>query len=164
MQRVQTILLVFAIGAASLTQPLTSRSNLHEKYAVANKSLRVDIPNKEYNLFRMWSIVEERLSSKMLDKPPPQIAEKYAFWCAIVRQSGPQGLRAIKSFHAEKLSGKLSTLHSSRLSQHWRVLYRANRDRIKDPTRIYPGQRISIPTPGEQSSAAVSKAPGEDDP
>ena len=46
----------------------------------------------------------------------------------------------------------------------WQVLYRANRDRIKDPTRIYPGQRISIPTPGEQSSAAVSKAPGEDDP
>jgi nucleoid-associated protein YgaU len=27
-------------------------------------------------------------------------------------------------------------------------LYRANRDRIKDPARIYPGQELSIPEPG----------------
>ena len=46
----------------------------------------------------------------------------------------------------------------------WPVLYRANRDRIKDPTRIYPGQRISIPVPGAQSSAAAPEVPGEDDP
>jgi len=42
---------------------------------------------------------------------------------AVVRQSGPQGLRAIKSFHDEKLAGKLTHLRSSRLSQQWRVLY-----------------------------------------
>ena len=48
----------------------------------------------------------------------------YAFWCAVVRQSGPAGLRAFKSFHDEKLSGKLAGVRSSRLSQQWRVLYR----------------------------------------
>jgi hypothetical protein len=48
---------------------------------------------------------------------PPQVGEKYAFWCAIVRQSGPEGLRWIKGFHDEKLRGKLASLRSSRLSQ-----------------------------------------------
>jgi nucleoid-associated protein YgaU len=28
----------------------------------------------------------------------------------------------------------------------WAALYHANRDQIKDPTRVYPGQRLAIPT------------------
>jgi proteic killer suppression protein len=76
----------------------------------------------------MWAIVEGRDVAKVLDRLPPQVAEKYAFWCAIVRQSGPHGLRAIKSFHDEKLSGRLAHLRSSRLSQQWRVLYRVEAD------------------------------------
>ena len=48
--------------------------------------------------------------------------------------------------------------------QHWRVLYRANRDRIKDPARIYPGQRISIPAPGSAPTEAQPGEPGEDEP
>jgi plasmid maintenance system killer protein len=76
----------------------------------------------------MWRIVEKRDAAKTLDKIQPQIAEKYAFWCAIVRQSGPHGLRALKSFHDEKLSGKLAHLRSSRLSQQWRVLYRVEEE------------------------------------
>jgi plasmid maintenance system killer protein len=78
----------------------------------------------------MWRVVEERDASKTIDRLPHHIAEKYAFWCAIVRQSGPQGLRAIKSFHDEKLSGKLAPLRSSRLSQQWRVLYRVEADAV----------------------------------
>jgi nucleoid-associated protein YgaU len=27
----------------------------------------------------------------------------------------------------------------------WPVLYRANRDQIKDPTLLYPGQKLAIP-------------------
>jgi hypothetical protein len=72
----------------------------------------------------MWTIVEARDAAKAIDKLPQQVAERYALWCAIVRQSGPAGLRLIKSFHDEKLSGKLVTLRSSRLSGQWRVLYR----------------------------------------
>jgi plasmid maintenance system killer protein len=72
----------------------------------------------------MWTILEDRDAAKVVDRLPRQVAEKYAFWCAIVRQSGPQGLRALKSFHDEKLVGKLAHLRSSRLSQQWRVLYR----------------------------------------
>jgi hypothetical protein len=72
----------------------------------------------------MWAIVEKDNAAKALDKLPLQVAEKYAFWCAIIRQSGPGGLRAIKGFHDEKLSGRLAHLRSSRLSRQWRVLYR----------------------------------------
>jgi hypothetical protein len=76
----------------------------------------------------MWTILEARDAAKALDRLPPRVAEKYAFWCAIVRMSGPNGLRAIKSFHDEKLSGKLAHLRSSRLHQQWRVLYRVEAD------------------------------------
>jgi plasmid maintenance system killer protein len=76
----------------------------------------------------MCTIVEERAAAKVLDKLQPQLAEKYAFWCAVVRQSGPRGLRAIKSFHDEKLSGKRGHLRSCRLNQQWRILYRVEAD------------------------------------
>jgi mRNA-degrading endonuclease YafQ of YafQ-DinJ toxin-antitoxin module len=72
----------------------------------------------------MWVVLEESRAAKVIDKLQPQVAEKYAFWCAIVRQSGPPGLRAIKSFHDEKLGGTLQGLRSSRLSIQWRVIYR----------------------------------------
>jgi plasmid maintenance system killer protein len=78
----------------------------------------------------MWTIVEARDAAKAIDKLPRQVAEKYSFWCAIVRQSGPHGLRAIKSLHDEKLSGQLAHLRSSRLSQRWRVLYRVEANTV----------------------------------
>jgi len=28
----------------------------------------------------------------------------------------------------------------------WPALYRANRDQIRDPARLYPGQKLAIPT------------------
>ena len=71
----------------------------------------------------MWTVVEEKAAAKSIDKLPPQAAEKYAFWLDVVRQSGPQGLRAFKGFHDEKLSGKMAHLRSSRLSLQWRVIY-----------------------------------------
>ena len=45
----------------------------------------------------------------------------------------------------------------------WPVLYRANRDRIKDPTRIYPGQQISIPPAVPGPVGAAPEASSEDD-
>ncbi len=39
--------------------------------------------------------------------------------------SGPPGLREIKGFHDEALSGKWKGDRSSRLSIHYRVIYRA---------------------------------------
>lgn len=78
----------------------------------------------------MWSIVEHNDAAKAIDKLQPRVIERYTMWCAIVRQSGPQGLRAIKGFHDEKLSGKLAGLRSSRLNQQWRVIYRVEQTRV----------------------------------
>jgi nucleoid-associated protein YgaU len=36
----------------------------------------------------------------------------------------------------------------------WPVLYRANRDQIKDPSKLYPGQKLAVPRlePGERQA------------
>ena len=73
---------------------------------------------------RMWSVVATKEAAKVIAKLPPQVAEKYALWFAIVSQSGPQGLREYHSFNDEKLTGKLKHLRSSRLNLQWRVIYR----------------------------------------
>ena len=40
-------------------------------------------------------------------------------------------------------------------SRLWPAIYAANRDRIKDPARVYPGQRLAIPalSEGEREAA-----------
>lgn len=37
--------------------------------------------------------------------------------------SGPQGLRAIKGFRDEALTGKWKGFRSSRLNEQWRIIY-----------------------------------------
>jgi nucleoid-associated protein YgaU len=39
----------------------------------------------------------------------------------------------------------------------WAAVYRANRDRIKDPARIYPGQRLAVPDVAPGAMAAVRR-------
>ena len=39
----------------------------------------------------------------------------------------------------------------------WPLLYRANRDRIKDPARVYPGQVLTVP-PLDEARKAVREA------
>ncbi len=41
----------------------------------------------------------------------------------------------------------------------WPVLYRANRDQIKDPSLLYPGQRLTIPDFDETPAVAAEPAP-----
>jgi mRNA-degrading endonuclease YafQ of YafQ-DinJ toxin-antitoxin module len=78
----------------------------------------------------MWTIVEETNTRRVLDRLPDDVLEKYMAWCAIVRQLGPHRLRDVKSFHDEKLSGNMKHLRASRLTLHWRVLYRVHADTV----------------------------------
>jgi nucleoid-associated protein YgaU len=39
----------------------------------------------------------------------------------------------------------------------WPALYRANRDRIKDPARIYPGQHLAVPEVAPEAVASVRR-------
>ncbi|MBI3479985.1 MAG: type II toxin-antitoxin system mRNA interferase toxin, RelE/StbE family [Nitrosomonadales bacterium] len=50
--------------------------------------------------------------------------KRYEKWNDIARISGPQGLRLIKGFHDEALSGEWKGHRSSRLGLQWRVIYR----------------------------------------
>ena len=72
----------------------------------------------------MWEIEEHRRVDKQLSgSVPVEVLKRYEKWKDIARISGPPGLRAIKGFHDEALSGKWQGHRSSRLGLQWRVIY-----------------------------------------
>jgi addiction module RelE/StbE family toxin len=72
----------------------------------------------------MWRIDEHRRVEKQLAAVPKDILKRYEKWLDIAMISGPPGLRAIKGFHDEALSGAWKGHRSSRLSIQYRVIYR----------------------------------------
>lgn len=80
----------------------------------------------------MWRIEEHRQADKELSsgRIPPEILKRYEKWKDIAALSGPQGLRAIKGFHDEALSGTWKGCRSSRLNEQWRVIYRVAADAL----------------------------------
>jgi len=73
----------------------------------------------------MWQIEEHRRVDKQLSGSVPiEVLKRYEKWKDIAKISGPPGLRAIKGFHDEALSGEWKGHRSSRLGLQWRVFYR----------------------------------------
>lgn len=73
----------------------------------------------------MWRIEEHRRVDRQLSRSAPQeILKRYEKWKDITTISGPPGLRLIKGFHDEALSGEWKGHRSSRLGLQWRVIYR----------------------------------------
>jgi addiction module RelE/StbE family toxin len=72
----------------------------------------------------MWRIDEHRRVEKQIAAVPKDILKRYEKWLDIAMISGPSGLRAIKGFHDEALSGAWKGHRSSRLSIQYRVIYR----------------------------------------
>lgn len=72
----------------------------------------------------MWRIEEHRRVDKQVRGIPKDILKRYEKWKDIVQLSGPPGLRLIKGFHDEALSGEWRGYRSSRLGAQWRVIYR----------------------------------------
>jgi len=72
----------------------------------------------------MWRIEEHRRVDKRLSGAPEEILKRYEKWKDIASLSGPLGIRLIKGFHDEALSGKWEGYRSSRLGLQWRVIYR----------------------------------------
>jgi addiction module RelE/StbE family toxin len=72
----------------------------------------------------MWRIEEHRRVDKQLDAAPREILKRYEKWKDIAAIAGPSGLRAIKGFRDEALSGEWKGHRSSRLGLQWRVIYR----------------------------------------
>ena len=72
----------------------------------------------------MWRIEEHRRVDKQVASAPEEILKRYEKWKDIASISGPQGLRLIKGFHDEALSGQWKGYRSCRLGLQWRVIYR----------------------------------------
>jgi len=80
----------------------------------------------------MWRIEEHRQADKELSsgRVPVEILKRYEKWKDIAMLSGPQGLRAIKGFRDEALSGDWKGCRSSRLNEQWRVIYQVVADTL----------------------------------
>lgn len=78
----------------------------------------------------MWRILEHRDADKELSsgRVPVEILKRYEKWKDIAMLSGPRGLRAIRGFQDEALSGQWRGFRSSRLNEQWRVIYSAETD------------------------------------
>ena len=72
----------------------------------------------------MWRIEEHRRVDKQLSTAPREILKRYEKWKDIAMLSGPSGLRLIRGFNDEALSGKWHGYRSSRLGLQYRVFYR----------------------------------------
>jgi addiction module RelE/StbE family toxin len=72
----------------------------------------------------MWRIEEHRRIGKQLASAPLEIQKRYEKWQDIAAISGPPGLRAIRGFRDEALSGTWSGYRSCRLNVQYRVIYR----------------------------------------
>jgi addiction module RelE/StbE family toxin len=72
----------------------------------------------------MWRIEEHRRVDKLIAMVPRDILKRYEKWKDIAALSGPPGLRLIRGFRDEALSGEWRGYRSSRLGLQWRVIYR----------------------------------------
>jgi len=73
----------------------------------------------------MWQIEEHRRIGKQLATAPLEIQKRYEKWLDIASLSGPPGLRAIRGFHDEALTGPWRGYRSCRLNVRYRVIYRS---------------------------------------
>ena len=87
----------------------------------------------------MWEVYEHRRVSRQLKKLPIELLKRYEKWKDIVSISGPQGLRLIRGFNDESLSGDWMGHRSSRLNQQYRVIYRIEKQEIRvDVVSVIP--------------------------
>lgn len=78
----------------------------------------------------MWTVYEHKRVSKSLASAPLEVLKRYEKWKDIISISGPAGLRSIKGFHDEALSGNWKGFRSSRLNIQYRVIYKVEKVQI----------------------------------
>lgn len=79
----------------------------------------------------MWVIFETRKAEKVIDKLPRHIQEKYEFWKAVAKISGPEGLRKFSGFRDHSLKGEWEGHRSSYLNDSYRVIYWIDGDAVR---------------------------------
>ena len=80
----------------------------------------------------MWLIEEHRQADKEFSsgQVPIEILKRYEKWKDIAKLSGLTGLRAIRGFRDEALSGDWKGYRSCRLNEQWRVIYQVVADAL----------------------------------
>ncbi len=78
----------------------------------------------------MWAIREHGRLDRQVARMPRELLKRYEKWKDVARLSGPPGVRLIKGFHDEALTGKWEGVRSSRLGDQWRVIYRVDSERL----------------------------------
>lgn len=78
----------------------------------------------------MWQVFEHRRVAKRLAAAPVEVQKRYEKWKDIVALSGPEGLKQIRGFNDESLSGKWKGCRSSRLNAQYRVIYRVKKEQV----------------------------------
>lgn len=78
----------------------------------------------------MWQVLEHRRVVRRRLKTPAEVLKRYEKWKDIVTISGPPGLRAIKGFHDESLSGDWKGYRSSGLGAQFRVIYKVEAQKV----------------------------------
>ena len=79
----------------------------------------------------MWDVFEHRRVVRQLQRLPLEILKRYEKWKDIIAVSGPRGLRLIRGFDDEALSGEWKNHRSSRLGQQYRVIYHVEKDIVR---------------------------------
>lgn len=72
----------------------------------------------------MWRVEEHRRVDKQVLSIPKDILKRYEKWKDIATISGPPGLRLIRGFRDDALSGEWRGYRACRLGIQWRVIYR----------------------------------------
>ena len=78
----------------------------------------------------MWRIEEHRRVDKQAAAVPKDILKRYEKWKDIAAISGLPGLRLIRGFRYEALSGEWRGYRSCRLGLQWRVIYRVVAEKL----------------------------------
>ena len=78
----------------------------------------------------MWRIEEHRRVDKQVASVPKDILKRYEKWKDIAEISGPPGLRLIRGFRDEALSGEWRGYRSCRLGLQWCVIYRVVAEKL----------------------------------
>ncbi len=76
----------------------------------------------------MWGVYEHKSAIKQIKRLPIEILKRYEKWKDIVRISGREGLKQIKGFNDEPLSGQWKGCRSSRLNLQYRVIYKVEHE------------------------------------
>jgi addiction module RelE/StbE family toxin len=79
----------------------------------------------------MWHVLEHWRVDSQLRDAPREVLVRYEKWKDIVVLSGPPGLRLIKGFRDEALSGQWAGHRSSRLGIQWRVIYQVEASEVR---------------------------------